>query len=276
MKFALIVNTCDKFEDCWDPFFKLFSIYWPNFEGTIYLNTEYKNYSYGDLNIIAVQGSLNNKIPKNRSATWSQCLKWALEVVKEDIVLYMQEDYFLNMKIQNSVFNNYIKLFSISKKIDCIHLTNKSALGKEIFQLNSLKLYSISIHDKDRISCQAALWKKEVLNSYLKSYESGLDFEWWGSKRSVYLNHHFYTTNKIGNSFDERNIISYEMTGVIGGKWYPGVVKLFKDNNIEIDFSKRGFFERQKIIFKDRLFRKLNNLPSNIRGYFSVLKLKYL
>ncbi len=276
MKFALIVNTCDKFEDCWDPFFKLFSIYWPNFEGTIYLNTEYKNYSYGDLNIIPVQGSLNNKIPKKKIASWSQCLKWAIEAVREDIILYMQEDYFLNKKVQNSVFNNYLELFSISKKIDCIHLTNKSPLGKEIFQLSSSKIYTIPVHDKYRISCQASLWKKEVLYSYLTSYESGWDFEFWGSKRSAFLNHNFYTTNKLGNSYDKRNIISYEMTGLIRGKWYPGVVKLFKDHEIEIDLSKRGFFERKKLNYKDRLFRKLNNLPSNIRGYFSLLKLKYL
>lgn len=44
MKYALLVNTCDKFEDCWIPFFSLLKKYWPDCSGKIYLNTEYKSY----------------------------------------------------------------------------------------------------------------------------------------------------------------------------------------------------------------------------------------
>ena len=27
---TILVNSCDKYEDAWEPFFKLFSIQWPN------------------------------------------------------------------------------------------------------------------------------------------------------------------------------------------------------------------------------------------------------
>ncbi|MCL7764556.1 hypothetical protein MPF19_14125 [Polaribacter sp. Z014] len=274
-KYSILVNTCDKFEDCWDPFFKLFSIYWPDYEGTIYLNTEYKGYSYGNLNIIAVKGALKNNIPKTERATWSDCFKWALETMNEDIVLYMQEDYFLNKKMDSNTFNTYVNAITTSKSIDCIHLTDKSAGGDELFTINDLKLYSIPKHHKDRVSCQAALWKKEVLKSYLKPYESGWNFEWWGSKRAAYINHNFYTTNNNVNSDNGRNIIPYEVTGVIGGKWYPGVVQLFKDHNIEMDFSKRGFFESKTLTFNERLNAKLKRLPVEVKSYIDLLKLKY-
>jgi hypothetical protein len=276
MKYALLVNTCDKFEDCWDPFFKLFTLYWPDFQGTIYLNTEYKEYSYKNLNIVTIKGALKNNITKTERATWSECLQWALKAVQEDIVLYVQEDYFLNRKIDNSKFTKYLEAIRNSNKIDCIHLTNKSAGGDELFDIKGIKMYSIPLHHKDRICCQAALWKKEVLESYLKPYESGWNFEWWGSKRSAYMGHNFYTTNKNENALEDRNVIGYEETGVIGGKWYKGVVQLFEQHAIEMDYSKRGFFERRKIGFRERLNAKIKRFPLEIRGYIDVLKLKYL
>lgn len=60
MKYSVLVNTCDKFEDCWNPFFQLFSLYWQDYKGTIYLNTE-KDYSFDGLDIIPVKGCVGKK-----------------------------------------------------------------------------------------------------------------------------------------------------------------------------------------------------------------------
>lgn len=273
-EYSILINTCDKFEDCWDPFFKLFSIYWPDFRGTIYLNTEYKDYSYDGLEIIALKVCEKHKIPKSQRATWSQCLKWALEEMEDEIVLYMQEDYFLNRKINNNLFEEYLKFLTNSKSIHCVHLTNKSAKGINLFKDENLNLYSISRIDRDRISCQAALWKKEVLKAYLRTHENGWNFEWWGSKRAAVLNHFFCTTNNENNSDLQKNIIAYEVTGVIGGKWYPGVVPLFTKHEIQMDYSIRGFFLVRKQTLKERLDAKLKRVPIEIRSSLDLLKLK--
>lgn len=57
MEYSILINTCDKFEDCWNPFFKLWSIFWKDCKGHIFLNTEYKDFSYPGLNIKAVKGA---------------------------------------------------------------------------------------------------------------------------------------------------------------------------------------------------------------------------
>ena len=62
MKYSVLVNTCDKFEDCWNPFFQLFCMYWQDYKGKIYLNTEYKDYSFPDLDIIPVKGCVGKKL----------------------------------------------------------------------------------------------------------------------------------------------------------------------------------------------------------------------
>ena len=75
--FVVLINTCDKFEDCWIPFFKLWSLYWKNYNGTIYLNTEYKDFNYPGLEIKCSKCCDSHGYPQNKKAPWSQCLIWA-------------------------------------------------------------------------------------------------------------------------------------------------------------------------------------------------------
>ena len=39
---ALLLCTCDAYEDLWDPFFQLVNIYWKDIPYNIYINTENK------------------------------------------------------------------------------------------------------------------------------------------------------------------------------------------------------------------------------------------
>lgn len=161
MNYSILINTCDKFDDCWDPFFKLWSLHWTDCSGKIYLNTEYKDYSYPELDITAVKGCERHHIPKEKRATWSQCLKWALETMDTDIILYMQEDYFLKDTVKNEIIENYVQLMTEHSDIACIQLTDQAVLdcgGSEYERLNA-----VILKQRYRVSCQAALWRKQEL-----------------------------------------------------------------------------------------------------------------
>lgn len=272
MNYSILINTCDKFEDCWDPFFKLFKIYWPDYKGTIYLNTEYKDYYYPDLNIIAIKGCENNNFPRNKRATWSQCLKWAMESIKEDVVLYMQEDYFLKDQVKNELVEKYANLIHDQEDIHCIHLTDQGSPAER--PSNYDNLWIVPKKHQDRISCQGALWRKDILLQYIRTYESAWNFEWWGSKRGEVLNHNFFVVDKNWVEKDEFEIIPYIFTGVIGGKWYKEVMPLFKRHNIEIDYSIRGFFEIKRITFKQRIKAKVKRLPIELRNSIDLIMLR--
>ena len=125
-KYSILINTCDNFEDCWIPFFKLFTIYWPDYEGKIYLNTEYKDFSYPGLDIVCTKVCKVNGVPRETRVTWSQCLKWALEAIDTDFVLYMQEDYFLKDKVKNDIVEKYVNMMHTNAAMDCIHLTDQA------------------------------------------------------------------------------------------------------------------------------------------------------
>ena len=251
MRYSILINTCDKFEDCWEPFFKLFKFYWPDCNGCLMLNTEYKDYSYPGLNIIPIKGC-EGKTFKGKYATWSQCLKWALEKIDTDLILYLQEDYFLNDKVNNSMVEHYLDYMTQHPDVPCIQLTTAGIpMGENADELEHLN-YSDSSYFS-YVSCQASIWRKEVLLKLIREHETAWNFEWWGSKRAKYMGMKFLTVNhdwlREGHDF-----FPYIKTGVIGGKWYRPVVELFDKHNIQIDFNKRGFYDPQrKKTFKEKL-----------------------
>lgn len=256
MNYSILINTCDKFEDCWDPFFKLWSLYWKDCTGKIYLNTEYKDYSYPGLDITVIKGCEKHHIPKNKRATWSQCLKWALEEIDTDIILYMQEDYFLEDHVKNDCIRYFINLLQENPEIPSIQLTR---YGIPAIQPTSYpNLYSSDPNFFSYLSCQASLWRKDVLFSLIRDHETAWNFEWWGSKRAKYVGYNFLTINPQWLK-EKKEIIPYICTGVIGGKWYRPVVDLFKKHGIIIDYNQRGFYERnRKLTWKERIHIKLS------------------
>lgn len=264
MKYSLLINTCDNFEDCWIPFFKLFSIYWPDFKGKIYLNTEYKEFSYPGLEIICTKVCLVNNVPKSKRATWSQCLKWALEQIDTDIVLYMQEDYFLKDSVKNDIIENFVSLINEKKDIDCIHLTDQAVIAENL-PSHYHNLYPVKLNQKYRISCQAALWKKDVLSLYIRTYENAWQFEEFGSKRARKLKHNFYVIDNKKFKINENEIIPYVFTGIIQGRWKDEVNSLFESNNISIDYHKRGFVSNNN---NKNIRRKLADKLTYIYVYF--------
>jgi len=124
--FAIFVNTTDRFEDCWEPFFKLFSVYWPGFKGKIYLNTEYKTYQYPGLDIVSIKNCETTKDADK--ATWSECLYRGWTAVDNEVILYMQEDYFFNAPVNNDEIEKYAA-FIRKENISCLHLTHASGNG---------------------------------------------------------------------------------------------------------------------------------------------------
>ena len=271
--FSILVNSFDSFEDCWEPFFRLFSIYWPDYKGKIYLNTNFKNFSYGSCNIISTRVAADKTIKDPHALPWSDCLIRALNKIDEAIILYMQEDYFLKDFVKADIVNRYVQLMSDNPDIHCIHLTDQ-AVDAEKPSEKYETLWTVPRKHKYRISCQAALWRKDTLMKYLRSYETAWQFEDWGSKRAAMLDHNFFVVDPNWCKKDHFEIIPYVFTGVIRGKWFKEVVPIFDRHNILIEYSMRGFFESRNFSKKERLIRKLKRFPVEIRSSIDLFGLK--
>jgi hypothetical protein len=268
--YSIFINTTDKFEDCWQPFFKLFTIYWPDYKGTIYLNTEHKEYRYGNLNIVSIK---NCERFENSPNTWSECLETGVKYIDNEILLYMQEDYFLNNPVaHDTVYDLAIKMRE--EGMDCIHLTDQHSTGPFLPSPYS-NLWRFSKYAHHKISCQAALWKKETLIQYIRSYENPWQFELYGTLRAQLSNPAFYTMNRDIYKINKREVVPYIFTGVIQGRWYEKVVDLFTKHDIVVDYSVRGFTtEADKYAILPRIKRKIKDINST--SIIEILKWKFL
>lgn len=254
MKYSIVVNTCDSYSDCWEPFFKLFSEFWKDCKGKIFLNTEYKDYSFPDLDITPTKVCEKRKFPKEKRMPWSLCLKDAIMQTNSDIVLYMQEDYFLKSPVQNQLVEEFVQFMEEHPEVKCIHVLNWQGYGTEDSPYKGFK--QIPVGHPYRMSCQAALWRKEELLEILADNESGWDTEKFASRRSSRLGHIYLAVDPTWIIEDCYEVIPYIYTGIEGGKWdRRNIYKmecLFKKYGIKIDFQERGiskpvpFFKRVK------------------------------
>jgi len=253
--FSVFVNTTDSFEDCWYPFFKLFKKYYPDFNGRIYLNTETKEFNFEGLEIISLKNGLTGH-------TWSECLIKSLNGIEEDYILYMQDDYFLNAWVNSTKVNELFDLMS-GNNINCIHLHRDSTVGPfENSKYDDIVKYSKKAAYK--IGTQASLWNKRLMLEYLRKHETAWHFEIFGTRRAWRNNEEIY---KFDFDKNDKDIIPYKPTGIVKGRWLEeAVVNLFEENDISIDFSKRGFYIRDANKYKTPL--SLKKIINRVKSLF--------
>lgn len=233
---TVFVNTSDSFEDCWEPFFKLFKLYWPDCPYPIVLNTETKEYQYEGLNISCSKVSLGELKPLG----WSECLMRALDGIETPYILYLQEDYFLEASVRKDLFSILLSELH-SADIGAIRLLSTDAIGP-FYPTNSAFTLEIDKKAKWRLSLQAGLWKKTVLRSLVRKHETPWQLESYGSYRTRRLKEKIFSVNPVEISKKGSEVFPYTPTGIVAGKWVKDiVVPLFKKHKIELDFSIRGF-----------------------------------
>jgi hypothetical protein len=248
------------------PFFTLFNKFWPDFEGKIYLNTETKSFEHENLNIVSVKSNLVH-------GTWSECLKYAIDSIDENYFIYMQEDYFLHSVVNKHLFEFYFKKFR-DNNWDCLHLTDQCTTGPFNLDTGIEEVWEIKKSAPYRLSTQAALWKKDVFRSVIRNWETGWQFEKFGTYRSNLLIEKIMCVNQNLIVKSESELLPYVFTGIIKGKWKPEVLKLFNDNDINLDFNRRGL--HQKIIKTPFSFSKVVRLVKKDFKSYVFLVLLYL
>lgn len=257
---TILVNTSDSFEDCWNPFFFLFKKYWPKCNYPILLNTEFKEYVFADLNI---KTSKANAPYPERRLTWSECLIEALKQIETPLVLYLQEDYFIEQPVGVEVIKKFALHLKENPNVKYIGLTHFGNYPPFTPYADDNNLWSVAKNSRYRVSTQAGIWDRNTLLSYLRPDENGWMFEIFGTQRSKKCKGLFLTANReIFHPDKGTAIINYVHTGIIKGQWHEAIPTLFKLNGIEMDFKKRGFYRAKPyLIRKAETGRKLLKNP---------------
>ena len=82
-RLAILVCSCDKYEDVWNPMFEMFFKFWEDCPYDVYLLTNNKKYDNYRVKTIITGDDVS----------WSKAFRTALESIKEEYVLIIMEDY---------------------------------------------------------------------------------------------------------------------------------------------------------------------------------------
>ena len=216
--FAIVVFSCDKNDDVWPVFYRCLNKYWPDHPKTYLLN-ETKKYSNFDYDL----------------DHWTKRIRESLEMIPYSKILFICDDCFLNAPVNVDKLQDGLKLLD-RKNAACVNLEilydytdietgikgfKKKTTGKRNFLLNLL----------------CGLWNKDVLIDILSYKDCN---PWLVEKEQNHKGYDYYQTvyDKVLSWFRDTPGLG---ASIRFGKWSHDVECFAKQENIIIDFSKKGF-----------------------------------
>lgn len=213
---AVLVMSCDAYQDLWTPFFTLFWRHWPDCPFAVYLGTNHLSFDHPRVTSL-----------REGDHEWSLRLRTYLNRIQANYILLLLEDYFFTTRISTADVERCLHSLHRLKGIVLRlyprpgpdqPLTGDAAIGR--IERNALY----------RVSTQAAIWNKASLLELLKDDESIWDFERKGTGRSQASPDGFYSTYNA--------VMSYERV-IERGQWFPSAARYFERQQIGCDFNSR-------------------------------------
>lgn len=216
LKTAVLVSSCDFFDDCWEPFIYSIKKFWPDCDWPIYIISNKKSIQNCPENFHFIKTGEDRKFASN--------LKYAIQQINVEYIIYLQEDYFLNKQVDNKAINSHI-LYCSQNNVDYLRLGPPYLKGKivnEIYRQNNLKIqYALCL--------QSAIWKAETLNRLLIEGWTGWDFE-YKVQRYALNNNLDLNILSLRETYKDLGINYVTGTAVRKGKWTRSGYKFLSDS----------------------------------------------
>ena len=216
----IVVFSCDSCEDTFEPFYKCMEKYYSNHPEIIYVTETKKNPYY-------------KTIFKNYPL--DLCTKKVREALKEiddNVILLTTDDNFIREPVDEerinyvaSVIGGNIAMFNFEKSFD----SQDQECCYKGFKKKNLKGIAVN-------SIMCGIWQKEKLIQALN-----ITCRPWEIERlniavgEYYINSEDFIIN-IGYEFQKPFAITK-------GKWAKEIIPFFEKEGIEMDYSKRGFYD---------------------------------
>lgn len=232
---SVLVCSCDKYEDAWNPFFTLLKRNWSDCPYPIYLNTETKTYE--DTTGLNVK-TLNS----NPKYSWSKRLKNCLRKINSKYIIVFLEDFFLLSIVRQDVVAELLKWMDEQPIAQiCFDRYGSINNGKEPIKHNCFIKRKRGA--RYTINLQVCIWRKDVLLKCLTNFETPWEFEEMSKYRSCKIKKDFYVQLRNSKPIFDYTFRVENGHGLYRGKWLKSNVELFEKNNIKVNFNRLGFFE---------------------------------
>lgn len=216
-EYAILIVSCDKYRDLWDPFFQCFWKQWKNCPFPVYLQT----------NEIPYLGKHKGKainLLTGKDEDWSTSLKRTLRQIPEKYVFMWNEDLFLSAPVSSKLFRKY---FDLLKRKKGKHIHYRCIPPADSYEEN--RQLGVYLRRMPYRSIVMGFWDSSYLYSLLLTGESPWQFEIMGSYRTSYDDGFYCATQPI---------IEFAHMAE-KGRWQHAGVEYCRNNNIAIDLSAR-------------------------------------
>lgn len=279
-KVTILMNSCDLYEDAWEPCLNLFKIQWPSCPYNFVINSETKIYN-GAFN------KVKTICPGTKTLTWTERLKYALDRINTPYIVFTLEDYFLLEHVNEVIFEKAVKIMDDNSNVGMVALSHTDKENLDTGEYKDDDFYSRVIDQKCMIWCRMNLYRREYLLKLLKMHETIWEFEEYALYRARKLGYIILQQNNNSRECFTFKVRIEEGYGITMRKWLPRNVELFKKHNIYVNFENLGllsddFFSTKsencvdKFSFKEKLYeikktpKKLKkNLGKKIRNFKS-------
>lgn len=217
----IVVFSADNCQDTFEPFHKCLEKYYPNHPEVIYITETIKNPYY-------------KTICKNYPfELWTKKIREGLKEIDDNIVLLMTDDNFIRepvdierIKYVEENLKGNIAMFNFEKSFD----RNDAPSQYKGFKKKNINGIAVN-------SLMCGMWQKDklisVLNITCKPWEIerlniAFDYEYYINSEDFIIN--------IGYQFQKPFAITK-------GKWAREIIPFFEKENIQMDYSKRGFYD---------------------------------
>lgn len=239
---TIVVNSCDLYDDLWIPFFTLLKKYWNTAGIRILLNTESKSFQMDGLEIECVHS------PKDYP--YGKRMLNVLSKVKTPYVLPLLDDFFLRSPVNVDTIERIIDWMENDSQIVCFNCDCLQVYMD--FEIDKYAKYRrIPMGNDYTLNMQAAVWRTESLKNYWRPNVSPWEWEVICNYLTMkHMKHKFYCLLNIKDTFMDYGHYKFgDIWGVYRGKWVKeDVIPLFQKEGIEVDYSKRGFYDPEDIM----------------------------
>ena len=215
----ILVLSCDKDEDTFEPFHHCIEKYWKRHPEIIYATETIQNPYYK---------TISKNYPLDM---WTKRIRETLNEIDDEQILIMIDDVFIRNKVNSKRIKyasdnlkNNIAMFNFEKSFD----SNDEDIGLDGFKRRKHKApYELSI--------MCGLWNKDKLLKVLEN-----DSDPWTVEYRQDTKGFDYLINSDDYIIDW-GYKTWNPAGICKGKWCREVVSFFEQEGIKIDYEKRGF-----------------------------------
>ena len=232
---AIAVISFDKYSDIWAVFALCINKFWKDRKYKTYLVTNDARPIYDGIEIVNT----------GKEVSWSHRVRTALEVIQEEYVMLLLEDYLISEDVDEARVAETLRYMQEQcldyLRIAPIPVIKNAQRGIFATAITSNMVYGVNL--------QAAVWKR----AYLLKTLADVNFSAWEFEARQKFGE---STRVDGKCYATNDFVIQYLNGIIQGKWYVKTVERLATLGIEVPLGERS-------VMTDKDMRR-----ENVRNFF--------